>query len=120
MYVTLAKGSESSALMTTASMRLVTVCVLAVVALSRRSVGGASWRDAPALIAIGLLDAGANVTYGWASTQGLLTNIAVLASIYPVVTALLAAWVLHERLKPVQYVGVGATVFAIAMISGAA
>ncbi len=59
---------------------------------------GRSARDALPLAAIGVFDAGANVAYGVATTLGLLATTAVLGSLYPVVTAVLAAIVLHERL----------------------
>ena len=117
VYITMAEGAQYSTLMTTTGMRVVSVGVFAVVAIFARSLGGVRKPDLPALALLGILDAGANIAYGWATTQGMLTTVAVLGSIYPVVTALLAAIFLHERLKPVQYVGAAATVVAIVMIS---
>ena len=40
-----------------------------------------------------------------------------LTSFYPVVTVMLARWVLHERLRVVQWVGVGLALGGVAMIS---
>jgi drug/metabolite transporter (DMT)-like permease len=87
-----------------------------VLLLLRRS-GGARWADAPQLVLLGVLDAIANVLFGIASTQGLLSTTSVLGSLYPVVTAVLAAVLLRERLRPVQYVGVGAAISGIMLIS---
>ena len=70
------------------------------------------------LAVIGIFDVGANITYGVASTMGMLSITSVLASLYPVLTALLAAVFLHERLKPVQYAGVAAAIAGIAFIAG--
>ena len=67
--------------------------------------------------AIGVFDAGANVAYGVATTLGLLSTTAVLGSLYPVVTAILAAIVLHERLRAVQYAGVAVAMAGVVMIS---
>jgi drug/metabolite transporter (DMT)-like permease len=64
-----------------------------------------------------VFDAGANVTYGIATTMGLLATTSVLGSLYPVVTAILAAVFLHERLRWVQYVGVAVAVGGVIMIS---
>jgi drug/metabolite transporter (DMT)-like permease len=41
----------------------------------------------------------------------------VLGSLYPVVTAILAAVVLKERLRPVQYAGVCVTMLGVVLVS---
>jgi drug/metabolite transporter (DMT)-like permease len=52
-----------------------------------------------ALVAIGVFDTAANVTFAYASTAGAIGIVAVLSSLYPVVTVALARLVLHERLS---------------------
>ncbi len=49
----------------------------------------------------------ANGTYAIAAQRGPVTVAAVLASLYPVVTALAARGVLKERLRTVQAAGAG-------------
>ncbi|MFH8425694.1 EamA family transporter [Streptomyces sp. NPDC018038] len=61
----------------------------------------------PALAFVGLADVAANGTYAVAAQQGPVTVAAVLASLYPVVTALAAYAVLKERLRAVQAAGAG-------------
>lgn len=61
----------------------------------------------PALAFVGLADVAANGTYVAATQYGPVTVAAVLASLYPVVTALAARGVLRERLKSVQTAGAG-------------
>lgn len=84
------------------------VGALAVVAVA--TLLGASWvpRD-PAAVAggagAGTLSAAAVVGFLLATQQGLLTVSAVLASLYPAITVLLAAVLLHERVHRVQGVG---------------
>jgi drug/metabolite transporter (DMT)-like permease len=72
-------------------------------------VGGAGvvWRNMPALAFVGLADVAANGGYALASGIGPVTVAAVLASLYPVVTALVARGLLKERLRPVQAAGAG-------------
>ncbi|MGK5640682.1 EamA family transporter [Streptomyces sp. URMC 126] len=61
----------------------------------------------PALAFVGLADVAANGTYSLAAHSGPVTVAAVLASLYPVVTALTARGVLNERLRSVQASGAG-------------
>ncbi|MER7520543.1 DMT family transporter [Streptomyces sp. NPDC126499] len=61
----------------------------------------------PALAFVGLADVAANGTYALAAQHGPVTIAAVLASLYPVVTALAARGVLKERLRSVQAAGAG-------------
>ncbi len=119
MFVLMAQGSEYSPLMTMTGMRITTLGLMAVVWLRVRTFGGAGRADLPALVAIGLLDAAANVTYGYAATMGMLTTVAVLGNLYPVVTAILAAVVLRERLRPIQYLGVSIAIAGVLSISAA-
>lgn len=117
MYITMAKGSEVDALMTMTGMRVTTVVIFAVVLAFARSLGGAQPRDLLPLAIIGIFDAAANVLFGVATTMGLLSTTSVLGSLYPVVTAILAAVFLHERLKPVQYAGVVVAMTGVILIS---
>ncbi|MFG2720459.1 EamA family transporter [Streptomyces sp. NPDC048416] len=61
----------------------------------------------PALAFVGLADVAANGTYSMAAQRGPVVVAAVLASLYPVVTALAARGVLKERLRAVQAAGAG-------------
>ncbi|WP_255953871.1 DMT family transporter [Streptomyces odontomachi] len=79
----------------------------------------ALWSTMPALTFVGLADVAANGTYAVAAQHGPVTVAAVLASLYPVVTALAARGVLSERLRGVQAAGAGlALVGAVLLASG--
>ncbi|MGW2015272.1 EamA family transporter [Streptomyces sp. NPDC001927] len=65
------------------------------------------WAALPALAFVGLADVAANGTYSIAAQTGPVTVAAVLANLYPVVTALAARGVLKERLRAVQAAGAG-------------
>ncbi|MGP3971924.1 EamA family transporter [Streptomyces sp. 6N223] len=64
----------------------------------------------PSLAFVGLADVVANGTYALAARIGPVTVAAVLASLYPVVTALAARGVLRERLRAAQAAGAGLAV----------
>jgi drug/metabolite transporter (DMT)-like permease len=80
---------------------------------------GFPWRSLPALAFVGLADVAANGTYAIAAQHGPVTVAAVLASLYPVVTAVAARGVLRERLRAVQAAGAGlALVGTVLLASG--
>lgn len=68
---------------------------------------GVIWSALPALAFVGLADVAANGTYAMAAQRGPVTVAAVLASLYPIVTALAARGLLKERLRGVQAAGAG-------------
>ncbi|MFF7052593.1 EamA family transporter [Streptomyces griseorubiginosus] len=68
---------------------------------------GFPWRSLPALAFVGLADVAANGMYAVAAQHGPVTVAAVLASLYPVVTALAARGFLRERLRTLQATGAG-------------
>lgn len=71
----------------------------------------------PVVIAIGLLDGTAAFAYTVATTQGMLSMVSVISSLYPVVAIILAALVLKERLRRSQFFGVLLTIIGITCIS---
>jgi drug/metabolite transporter (DMT)-like permease len=71
-----------------------------------------------ALVAVGLLDTGGNTVFAAASsTHGLLSIASVLASLYPVVTVLLARFLLGERVQRSQEAGVLVALAGVVLIT---
>ncbi|MEU6948429.1 DMT family transporter [Streptomyces sp. NPDC046316] len=75
------------------------------------------WAALPALAFVGLADVAANGTYSIAAQNGPVTVAAVLANLYPVVTALAARGVLKERLRAVQAAGAGLALVGTVMLA---
>jgi drug/metabolite transporter (DMT)-like permease len=67
--------------------------------------------------AVGLGDMLGNVLFAASAGRGLISLTSVLASLYPVVTVLLAARVLHERIARVQRVGIVLTLVGVVLIA---
>ena len=92
-------------------LRIAMTAMIGAVVLRRRPPApGGVW---PMLAFIGALDSGATIVFAIATTKGLFSVVAVLASLYPVLVALLARVVLGERLTLLQRGG------ALAAIAGA-
>jgi drug/metabolite transporter (DMT)-like permease len=69
------------------------------------------------LVAVGIGDTGATLLYGAASTRGLLSVVAVLSSLYPIVIVVLARVLLAERVARPQLAGVALALTGVALIS---
>jgi len=100
--------------------RVMDVCVLTALAitLGRR---GVAWVGNPRaqlpLVAAGVLDLLANALYAIASRHGLLSEVAVAASLYPLATVLLARAILRERVRRLQELGVAAAITGVVLIA---
>jgi len=82
------------------------------------SLRSARSRGLLSLIALtGLFDTGSNVLFLIATSFGDLTIIAVLSSLYPVSTVILARFVLDERMSKVQLTGLVAAISATVLIA---
>ena len=100
-------------------IRVASVTFLTTWILVRR----ATWRVPrgrwPALVAVGVIDMAATAMYLSAIAIGPLAIAAILASLYPVVTTILAAAVLRERVSLVHALGILAAGAAVVLIAGA-
>jgi drug/metabolite transporter (DMT)-like permease len=75
------------------------------------------WTVLPLAALAGLLDTTGNLFYAMASLAGRLDAAAVLSSLYPAGTMLLAAWLLKERATRSQVAGMVLALAAVALIS---
>ena len=89
--------------------------LVAVIVLARQS-----WRVPrpvlPAALGVAALDITGNGLYLLAAQAGALAVAAVLSSLYPVVTVILAVAILHERVTRAHLVGIAAAIAAIVLI----
>jgi drug/metabolite transporter (DMT)-like permease len=123
VFVLLAEGSADAGtgevVLVLLAMRATSVLLLGglVVARSGPAAITVPRRDLPTLALVGAFDVGANGTFAVATQSDLVSVVAVLASLYPAVTAVLA-WQLHgERLRPLQLAGVGTALMGVVLLS---
>ncbi len=93
-----------------------TSITLTVVAVRRPSLAVAPIQ-VPLLALIGVGDMLGNLLFAAASTSGLVSITSVLASLYPIVTVVLARVVLKERVARSQEAGIALTLGGVALIS---
>src|SRR4029078_2266076 len=85
------------------------LCLAGTRVRSRRIDVRLSPRLAAIAVGAGIVDTVGNVCFAASSQHGLVSLTAVLASLYPIVTVLLAASLLHERVAPLQRTGIALT-----------
>jgi drug/metabolite transporter (DMT)-like permease len=98
-------------------IRVVQTLVLAAFIVAWRQPWRVRRRDLVPLGGVGVLDMAGNVAFIGAAQVGALAVATVLASLYPVVTVVLAIGVLHERLTRSHVAGIALTVVAITLIT---
>ena len=96
----------------TTSFSLVLIAVLALRPRLARAP-----RDLAVIACIGIADTSGNVFFAAAASQGLVSVVSVLASLYPVVTVVLARVYLRERVTRVQEAGAVTTLAGVALVS---
>lgn len=85
---------------------------------NRWTSGPGKWKVGVALAVVaGTFDTSGNCFFVAATRIGRLDVAAVLASLYPASTILLAIWLLKERTTPRQAIGMTAALVAVALIS---
>ena len=105
--------------MTTARIGSLCTCGAVLLALGRRGTPAhITRRVIPWIAATALFDTSGNLLFVAATRSGRLDVAAVLASLYPASTILLAAIVLRERPTGRQAVGMGVALAAVLLIAG--
>jgi drug/metabolite transporter (DMT)-like permease len=97
-------------------VRLTALAIVLVAAVGTRQLALPPlpvWRWA---VPAGLFEASAHLCYLTAARSGLLAVVAVLTSLYPVSTVVLARLVLRERFGIAQLVGLGLAIVGVTLI----
>jgi drug/metabolite transporter (DMT)-like permease len=117
-FILISRVSYSATFWPLAMARLTSVVFLVIVVLLIRRQGVLPKRTvAPLVILAGVLDALGNAFFVLATHAGRLDIAAVLSSLYPAATVLLAAIVLRERVNRIQALGILLALVAIPLIS---
>ena len=93
-----------------------TLLMLVIVAFSARDSRPLRAAVVPIVLS-GVFDSGANALFIAATRHGRLDVAAVLSSLYPASTVILARVLLKERISPMQNVGIVGALAAVALIS---
>ena len=97
--------------------RSTALLVIATVVAAQKPSLRLCGRELAIVLAVGVGDTVGNVLFAASSGHGLVSLTAVLASLYPIVTVLLAAAVLSERPARAQRAGIALTLAGVVLIS---
>jgi len=116
-FILLAMAPDAAGLWPLVGARASSITLVVLLALATRRTLRPSAGSLRVIVAAGVLDMAANVLYLLAKQEGLLSLVAVLVSLYPASTLLLARHVLGERLHAIQLAGVACALGAVALIA---
>jgi drug/metabolite transporter (DMT)-like permease len=117
LFIGLAQAGRDDGLWPVASEQTGALLVTLAAVVSTRPSLRVPVRAAVLPVLAGASGMAATVAYFYATHFSLLAIAAVLVSLYPGVTVLLARVLLHERLRPAQRVGLGLCALAVAAIA---
>ena len=117
LFIGLAQAGRNAGLWPVASETTGTLLITLVVAIKSRQPLRVPFRSAGLPLLCGATGMAATLAYFYATHFSMLAIAAVLVSLYPGITVLLARTVLHERFTPAQRAGLGLAAMAIAAIA---
>jgi len=116
-FILISRVSPSAIFWPLAMARFTSVLFLLIVVRIRQQPVLPKMTVAPLVLLAGVLDAMGNAFFILAAHSGRLDVAAVLSSLYPAATVLLAALLLRERVTRVQAVGILLALIAVPLIS---
>ena len=117
LFIGLAQAGRNAGLWPVASEVTGTLLITLAIAVKTREPLRIPLRAAGLPVLVGVSGMAATLAYFYATHFSMLAIAAVLVSLYPGVTVLLARTLLHERFTPAQRAGLGLCALAIAAIA---
>ncbi|MCU1375348.1 MAG: protein of unknown function transrane [Actinomycetia bacterium] len=118
VFILLGSSGPDSGLWPVFAARAASVTVMTTVLLTRGRRPAVPPAGARATVAAaGVLDVAANAVFVIAAREGLLSLVAVISSLYPASTVILARIVLHERVDRRQQVGLACALAGVLLIA---
>ena len=116
-FVAIDRASEEDPYWATLVLRCGSLTLIGLAVAIRRPSLRMFGRSALILPVVGVLDLAGNVLLAVATTKGAVGVVAVLTSLYPVVTVLLGWGILRERLSPLQGGGAGLALVGVVLLA---
>ena len=115
--ILIGRVSTGGVLWPLAAARMASIPTLLLIATLTRQRVAQGTRNLPLVTLVGMLDSSGNAFYALAAQAGRLDVAAVLSSLYPAGTVLLARLLLKEPVSHPQWLGVAAALVAVVLIA---
>ncbi|HLX55747.1 MAG TPA: DMT family transporter [Ktedonobacteraceae bacterium] len=116
-FILISRVNHASTFWPLAVARFTSVLLLLIVVRIQQQPILPRWTVVPLILPAGVLDAIGNAFFVLAAHAGRLDVAAVLSSLYPAATVLLAALILRERVTRIQTIGILLALVAVPLIS---
>jgi drug/metabolite transporter (DMT)-like permease len=116
-FILIDRVSENAILWPLAAARIASISLMSIIITVRQQGEMPTRNHLPVIALVGIFDTGGNTFFALATRVGRLDISAILGSLYPAATVLLAWLILKERLMYQQWIGVIAALGAIILIA---
>ncbi len=116
-FILIDQVSTNAILWPLVSARSASIIIILGIGLMTRKINIPVTSKIPIIALAGIFDTSGNVFFAFATRIGRLDITAILGSLYPAVTVLLAWTLLQERLSSRQWIGVMTAIIAIILIT---
>lgn len=116
-FILLDGAGDDSGLWPLVGARVSSLATIAIALLATKGLEKPARSAWPAIAGAGILDLAANLFFLLAARRGLLSIVAVLTSMYPATTVVLARILLNERFHRTQLVGLGLAALGVTALT---
>jgi drug/metabolite transporter (DMT)-like permease len=117
LLLAFSKSSDGSGIWIVAPSRLSGLAVLLVMLRLTHTPFTIQRSVLPTVVLVAALSSSANGAYAVATREGSLATVAVVASMFPAITVLMAWLVLKERIRSIQLTGIVVAMLAVGLIA---
>lgn len=116
-FVSLSRSHPSAGAWPLVAARVASLSAFAVAMVMARQPFRVERSGLPASLIAGSADMGANILFLLATQSGMLSLVAIVTSLFPAPTVVLARIFLHQKIPPVRLAGLALSLAGVALIS---